>query len=97
MFRLPEIKLDITEKKIGLEVVYFLGEEPIDNGFLLRQAKSLAEKLCLPLPTELKDAAKMLCDAVKVDLLKQVVLNEDFSLKLTVVQGSGCIYTCDVR
>ncbi len=82
----PALELEINSSRLKLEVVYYLGPELIQEEFFVGQAQSLARMVGDSIPETLVDAASVLCSVLSKGLTKQILLDGNFTLMLTVMQ-----------
>lgn len=91
--RFPALELEIDSSGLNLEVIYSLSTEAIQEEFFVRQAQRLARELGDSIPQTPTDAASVLCSALSKELTKQVLLDGNFTLMLTIMQDGQELLT----
>ena len=91
--RFPALELEIDSSRLKLEVIYHLDTEQIQEEFFIKQAQTQARMSGDSIPQTPVDAASVLCSALSKELTKQILLDGNFTLMLTVMQDGQKLLT----
>lgn len=89
----PALELEIDSSGFKLEIMYYLSTDPIKEDFFIRQAQVISRMSGESTPQTSTDAASVLCSALSKELTKQIILNNTFTLMLTVIQDGQKLLT----